>query len=90
MEITERSLELFLLYAKDSGNWSGTPLVGYGGNVSASRKMAREERGNISQLKQAGLITTWASDACSTWMKFTKAGKKLAAEHGIDIIDYLD
>jgi hypothetical protein len=31
MNLTEQSKALFLAYAKDAGNWGGTPLVG--GNV---------------------------------------------------------
>lgn len=77
--ITERSLELFLAYAEDAGNWSGTPLVG--GNVGG----LREDRGNITQLKQAGLITTFSDEPGSHWIRFTDAGIALAAEHGIEI-----
>ncbi|CAJ1505588.1 hypothetical protein [[Mycobacterium] burgundiense] len=43
-DITARSLELFLDYARDAGNWGGTPLVG--GNVCGSR----EDNGNLTQL----------------------------------------
>ena len=46
--LTPRSLELFFDYARDAGNWGGTPLVGGG----------REDNGNLTQLKRAGLITT--------------------------------
>ena len=76
MTITARSLEVFLAYAADADNWSGTPLVG--GNVGGSK----EERGNLTQLKQAGLIRTSTEEGC-TWILFTPAGKALAAEHGI-------
>jgi hypothetical protein len=79
MNITQTSLDLFFAYAKDADNWSGTPLVG--GNVGGSK----EERGNLTQLKQAGLITTFVDDGC-TWVKFTEAGRKLASDHGIRII----
>lgn len=77
-EITPTSLAVFLAYAKDAGNWSGTPLVG--GNVGGSK----EERGNLTQLKQAGLIRT-SVDEGDTWIYFTEAGVALAAEHGISI-----
>ena len=87
MDITEKSLELFLKYAEDAGNWSGTPLVGYGGNVSSSREAARAERGNLIQLKQAGLITTFVDEERKdlTWLSFTAAGRALAKEHGIEV-----
>jgi hypothetical protein len=76
--ITETSLVVFLAYANDAGNWNGQPLVG--GNVGGSK----EERGNITQLKQAGLITTEIDEGC-TWLQFTESGKFLALEHGIEI-----
>ena len=78
MTITETSLALFLAYADDSGNWSGTPLVG--GNVGGSK----EERGNLTQLKRAGLITTLESDG-DMFVSFTDAGRALAAQHGLTI-----
>jgi hypothetical protein len=78
MQITERSLAVFLLYANDACQWSGQPMVG--GNVGGSK----EDRGNLTQLKQAGLIRTFRSDG-SDWIIFTEAGRALAAEHGIEI-----
>lgn len=80
MTITPTSLTLFLDYAKDAPNWSGTPLVG--GNVGGSK----EERGNLTQLKVAGLITTFADGGC-TWVSFTEAGRALAQDHGIVITE---
>lgn len=77
MNITERSLALFIEYAKDAGNWSGTPLVG--GNVGGSA----EDRGNLTQLKQAGLIRTWNDGGI--WIAFTDAGKALAKDHGLSL-----
>ena len=76
--ITDRSLALFLEYARDAGNWGGTPLVG--GNVGGSK----EDRGNLTQLKKAGLVVTEISDG-HTWIMFTQAGRNLANEHGIKI-----
>ena len=78
MQITKNSLDLFLAYAEDADNWSGSPLVG--GNVCSTK----EDRGNLTQLKRAGLITTFKEDG-DTWINFTSEGKKLAAEHGIEI-----
>jgi hypothetical protein len=77
-KITERSLALFLAYARDAVNWSGTPLVG--GNVGGSK----EDRGNLTQLKRAGLITTFRSDRCD-FVDFTDAGRALAATHGVTV-----
>ena len=77
-KITETSRALFLAYAEDAGNWSGVPLVG--GNVGGSK----EERGNLTQLKRAGLITTFADEG-QTWLYFTDAGIAYAATLGVDI-----
>lgn len=76
--ITETSLKVFLAYANDAGNWSGVPLVG--GNVGGDKA----ERGNLTQLKKAGLIETEVEEG-NTWLFFTDAGKALAAQHGIEI-----
>lgn len=78
-DITARSLELFLDYARDAPNWGGTPLVG--GNVGGSR----EDNGNLTQLKQARLITT-GDDSGDVFIYFTDAGESLAAEHGIELL----
>lgn len=80
VEITERSLELFLAYARDAGNWGGTPLVG--GNVGGKR----EDSGNLTQLKKAGLLYTSEDDG-AVYIRFTDAGRALAAEHGVEIED---
>lgn len=77
-EITQTSLEVFLAYARDAPNWSGTPLVG--GNVGGGP----EERGNLTQLKRAGLITTFKGSG-ETWIDFTEKGRQLAAAHGIKV-----
>jgi hypothetical protein len=76
--ITERSIEVFRAYAKDAPNWDGTPLVG--GNVGGSA----EDRGNLTQLKRAGLITTSRSDG-HLWISFTPAGIEYARSMGIEI-----
>jgi hypothetical protein len=77
--ITERSLDLFLAYADDAGNWNGEPLVG---NVSLDSPA--EDRGNLTQLKTAGLLYTFR-DAGQVWVIFTDAGRALATEHGIEL-----
>lgn len=74
MVITKRSLTLFLELAKDAGNWSGTPLLA--GSAS--------DRGNVTQLKAAGLITT-LTDRGETFVCFTSTGQALAAQHGIKV-----
>jgi hypothetical protein len=78
LNITARSLELFLAYADDAGNWNGMPLVG--GNVGGGA----EDRGNLTQLKRAGLVETDHDEGC-IWLIFTDAGRELAAQHGITI-----
>ncbi len=77
-EITPQSLKVFLEYANDAANWGGTPLVG--GNVGGGP----EERGNLTQLKKAGLIQTSRDDG-ATFVHFTDAGMALAAEHGVSV-----
>ena len=77
--ITPRSLDLFLEYARDAGNWGGSPLVG--GNVGGTK----EDRGNLTQLKKAKLIRTFRQDGFD-WIMFEPAGIELAAAHGIDVL----
>ncbi len=79
MNLTNRSLQLFLAYARDAGNWSGNPLIG--GNVGGSK----EDRGNITQLKRAGLITTSEHERGLAYISFTAEGIALAAQHGIEM-----
>ena len=77
-QLTATSIEVFKAYAEDADNWSGTPLVG--GNVGGSK----EERGNLTQLKKAGLIQTDVDEGC-TWVIFTPLGVEYAASLGITI-----
>ena len=79
MQITEKSLQLFLAYANDAGNWSGTPLVG--GNIAQTP----EDNGNLTQLKKAELLKTEDDGEGNIWIYFTEAGKTLALEHGVEI-----
>lgn len=51
-----------------------------GGNVGGSK----EERGNLTQLKRAGLITTFVDEG-NTWIDFTDAGKAYAKENGVEL-----
>ncbi len=78
MTITPESQRVFEAYARDAVNWNGSPLVG--GNVGGSR----EERGNLTQLKRAGLITT-ENNGIDLWVEFTELGREYAAEMGIEL-----
>lgn len=75
MEITGQSLEVFLIYARQAAHGSGTPLV----------SGSQEERGNLTQLKRAGLIKTFKHDG-ETFIEFTDEGVQLASEHGVEIV----
>jgi hypothetical protein len=74
MQITDASLKLFLELAEDAGNWSGTPMA----DVTA------QERGNLTQLKRAKLLTTYVDEG-TPFAVFTPLGVELAAEHGVDL-----
>ena len=74
VNITERSREVFKEYAKDACNWNGTPLVGG----------SKEDRGNLTQLKIAGLVETFRDEGCD-WLDITEKGKAYAKELGIEI-----
>jgi hypothetical protein len=78
IELTEASKALFLAYAKDAGNWSGTPMVG--GNVGGSK----EDRGNLTDLKKKGLIATFRDEGLD-WISFTPLGVEFAASQGVKI-----
>lgn len=73
IKITERSLQLFIQFAGDAGNWSGTPLV----------SLTAAQRGNLVQLKKAGLVRTFESDD-QTWLSFTELGYVYACEQSED------
>ena len=70
LTLTTASMELFADLWNDAPNWSGTPLLG--GNVD----LTKEERGNLTDLKKAGLLTTSKSGG-EVWVHFTEAGKSL-------------
>tara|TARA_R110000782_G_scaffold253743_1_gene341961 strand:- start:38014 stop:38256 length:243 start_codon:yes stop_codon:yes gene_type:complete len=71
---TDASLALFLDLARDMGNWSGTPLV----------TASPAQRGNLTDLKQKGLLTTFDDDGCK-FAEFTAAGFDLAKANGVDL-----
>lgn len=85
VQLTAESLRVFLLYAKDAGNWGGNPFVSHG-NIQPTKAM----RGNLSDLVQKGLIRI---DDCDDgrrlmpYVTFLQAGKQLAKQHGIEIDD---
>ena len=74
--LTAASLALFLEYANDAGNWGGTPLVG--GNVT----MDAAAKGNLTDLKKNGLLTTFREEG-EMWINFTEAGMELMRAHGV-------
>ena len=78
INITEESKNLFGAFARDSVNWSGLVLVG--GNVL----ITKEQRGNLTQLKKAGLVTT-GSDGQDVWLEFTEDGERYANELNIHL-----
>lgn len=67
--ITEKSLQLFIAFAGDAANWNGTPLV----------SLTAAQRGNLVQLKKAGLVRTFESDG-QTWLAFTALGYTFGCE----------
>lgn len=78
MSLTSDSKALFRKLAEDANNWGGQPLV----DINPS------ERGNLTQLKIAGLITT-KNDGKDTFAVFTPAGVAMALESGVKIdLDY--
>jgi hypothetical protein len=78
LSLTVKSTALFIDLVKDAGNWNGNPL--WGGNVGGSR----EDRGNLTDIKKAGLVTTDMDDGC-IWIFFTDLGKKFAKGLGYEI-----
>lgn len=84
IELTAASLETFLEYANDAGNWSDNPWVS-SGNISPTKA----QRGNLSDLVKKGLIEIHDSEgmgrARDQYLVFTDAGVALAAEHGIQV-----
>ena len=80
MNLTTASQELFTLLAEDAPNWGS--MVPTDGNVD----MTGSQRGNLTQLKKAGLITTTQYDG-SAWVLFTEAGVAYAEELGIQYVE---
>ena len=76
--LTPASLALFLELADDAANWGGNPPTD--GNLT----MSAEQRGNLTQLKKAGLVKT-SKAGKTTYVHFTEAGEALAEAHDISI-----
>jgi len=77
--LTPEVISRFLDYARDAGNWSGTPLIG--GNVGGDP----EDKGYLVNMKKAGLITTFREDDGTFWLIFTIAGREFAHAHGVEV-----
>ena len=74
MKLTDASKKLFEELVKDAPNWGGNPQV----DVSPT------ERGNLTQLKRAKLITTAVDpESHIAFAAFTTDGKELATEMGL-------
>ena len=75
--LTQASLELFLFYARDAGNWGGYPWL------NGNRDFTKEDRGNLTQLKKAGLLITCKDSELGEFIQFLEKGAELALTHGI-------
>ena len=74
--ITPASEALFRDLWEDAPNWSGQPLLG--GNV----EITKEERGNLTQLKRAGLLSTFLDEG-NVWVSFTPEAETYAVSIGL-------
>lgn len=70
-------IAFFTDLVNDAGNWSG--IVGLDCNIS----VGPTEKGYLTQLKKAGLVTTDRSEGIS-WLYFTPAGIDYAKSLGLD------
>jgi hypothetical protein len=77
-ELTPASHDLFMEFANDAGNWSGTPPT------DSNVQMTNSQRGNLTHLKKLGLITTDEYDG-SAWVYFTDKGIEYAGQNGVDL-----
>ena len=78
MTLTEGSHKVFMMYAEDADNWSGTPWVSEG-NIS----LTGAQRGNLSDLVKKGLIKIEGVDNMQ-YVVFTEDGKAYAAANGLN------
>jgi len=71
--LTFASSALFVSLVGDAGNWSGTPIV----------EVTPAQRGNLTDLKKAGLLTTHSDRGC-VFAYFTAKGVELAKSLDLD------
>lgn len=64
---------MFIDLAKDSSNWSGTPMF----------QGTQKQKGNLTDLKKRGLIETWVEDDGCIFVKFKPEGISYAATIGL-------
>ena len=86
IEITEASKEVFRLYAKDAGNWSGGCGWVSDGNIDPTK----EQRGNLGDLVKKGLVKITGDkednpSGTGKVLHFTEAGVEFAKMLGIDL-----
>ena len=72
--LSDASFDLFVMLATDAPNWNGSPLV----------CLTRGQRGNLTQLKTEGLLTTFKHEG-ETFAEFTEKGRELAKKCGIEL-----
>lgn len=78
VKLTNTSLRLFVELAEDAKNWHN--VIPTDGNIKITKKL----RGNVTNLKRAGLIVV-REDRGSSWMLFTPKGEEYADQLGIDV-----
>jgi hypothetical protein len=73
--MTDETAKLFRSIVEDLPNWTGTtPCFNH---LNAAR------RGNLTDLKKLGLVTTFRSDG-DDWIELTPAGEDRARELGLE------
>ena len=82
MELTPKSEQVLLDYARDAENWNGEPLVG--ANVRCGT--IKQDKAALEDLRDKGLIILRIEEG-STFIKYTLEGKKYAARKGIVVKD---
>lgn len=78
VRLTDASLRLFIELAEDARNWHN--VIPTDGNITITKKL----RGNITNLKRAGLIVM-REERGSSWLLFTPKGEEYADQLGIDV-----
>jgi hypothetical protein len=72
VKLSDGAMELFTSLVKDSGNWSGSPII----------TVTPQGRGYLTSLKRKGLLTT-GEDEGVAFAEFTEAGVAFADELGL-------